>query len=184
MRQPNLLRLSIGALLLASLSGCVPSDATTPPAPTSTFVAPYATDEEALAAAEEAYAEYTRVVGEILQDGGANPTRLESVAVGAFLDASVDGLEEFAAKGGQASGDVRNNAFELQRYSPRGSTAEVITVYLCSNVSGLDLTDQDGNSLVSDDRPDESTMQVTFDFSVERQLLLVSDVEVWSAGEC
>ncbi|MBH0098836.1 hypothetical protein I6E68_06760 [Salinibacterium sp. NSLL150] len=184
MRQPNLLRLSIGALLLATLSGCVPSDASTAPAPTSTFVAPYATDEEALAAAEEAYAEYTRVIGEVLQDGGADASRLETVAAGTFLEASVKGLEEFAEKGGRATGSVLNSGFELQRYSPTGSTAEVITVYLCANFSNLALQDKDGNSLVAEDRPDESTMQVTFDFDAERQLLLVSDVQVWNAGEC
>ncbi|QYH35871.1 hypothetical protein [Salinibacterium sp. M195] len=184
MRLPNPVRLTIAAVLLASLSGCVPSAATTPPEPTSTFVAPYATDEEALAAAEEAYGEYTRVMGRILEDGGQNSSRLEAVAVGTFLDATVDGLQKFAEKGGRATGDVRNTEFELQRYSPSGSSAEVITVYMCSDVSDLKLQDANGNSLVADDRQDRSVLQVTFDFSVEQQVLLVSDVDVWGAGEC
>lgn len=184
MRLSNLAPLTIGVLLLASLSGCAPSGTPESPEPTGTFVAPYATDEEALAAAEEAYAEYTRVMGEVLHESGANASRLESVAVGTFLDASVEDLENFAKQGGRATGQVANSGFELQRYSPNGSTSEVITVYLCADVSELELLDADGNSLVTENRPDQSRLQATFDFSVERQVLLVSEVEVWSAGQC
>lgn len=184
MRLPNLVH-AAGAVLLATfLSGCTPSDAVAPPEPAPTFVAPYATDEEALAAAEAAYAEYTTVMAEILVDGGKNPSRLGAVAVGKFLDASVVGLEDFESKGGRASGAVINSEFKLQRYSSTGSESEVITVYLCSNVSGLVLEDADGKSLVAEGRPDMSTLQATFDFDTQGEALLLSDVDVWSAGEC
>jgi len=184
MRLPNLVYAAGGALLLALLSGCAPSDASPPPDPAATFVAPYANDEEALAAAEEAYAEYTRVMAVILTDGGENATRLETVAAGDFLEASIGGLEEFESKGGRASGRVVNSDFQLQRYSSSGSASEVITVYLCSNVSALVLKNAEGESLVAEGRPDMSILQATFDFDNQRAVLLVSDVDVWSAGEC
>ena len=184
MRLPNFVSVSGAALLLVLLSGCVPPGAATPPDPTATFVAPYATDEEALAAAEEAYADYTRVMAEILRDGGANATRLDDVAIGNFLESSIRNLEEFALKGGRGSGKVKNSDFRLQRYSSSGSESEVITVYLCSDVSALVLEDTAGKSLVSAGRPDKSTLQATFDFDIRRKVLLVSDLDVWSAGKC
>ncbi|MGJ8722265.1 MAG: hypothetical protein ACSHW9_10500 [Salinibacterium amurskyense] len=184
MRLPNLVRASVGVLLLVVLSGCTPSDAIAPPEPTATFVAPYATDEEALAAAEAAYAEYVEVSTAVLTEGGAEPERLARVITGEFLETSIEGAEKFAEAGKTQKGTSTIGGAELQRYSPTGGAKEVITIYVCRNISKVDVLDSSGNSTVQDGREDSSIMQVTFDFVVAEQKLLVSDQQLWGAGNC
>ncbi|WP_010206268.1 hypothetical protein [Salinibacterium sp. PAMC 21357] len=184
MRLPNLVRGSVGMLLLASLSGCTPTDAPAPPEPISTFVAPYATDEEALAAAEVAYAEYVRVSSEILNEGGVNPERLAEVVTGEFLESSIEGLKEFHDAGRTQSGASKIGASELQRYSPTGGPREIVTIYVCRNISEVGVFDSSGISIVAPERADSSTMQVTFDYVEAGEALLVSDQLLWGDGEC
>lgn len=184
MRLPNLVHASVGVLLLALLSGCTPSDAITPPQPTATFVAPYATDEEALAAAEVAYAEYSRVSDEVLIDGGAGADRLASVAIGDFLETSMEEMSDFEANGYSAVGTTSSSNFVLQRYSPGAGPIDIIAVYLCSDVSGTDVLDAAGASLVEGDRDDVSTFQVTFTLVEPGTQLLVADQLLWKSGEC
>jgi len=184
MRLPNLVRASVGVLLLVVLSGCTPSDAITSPEPTATFVAPYATDEEALAAAEAAYAEYTRISGEILKSGGADPERLSDVAVGSYLKTSIESFNEQRAAGHIGSGDSSVKSIELQRYSALGPGQEIITVYLCEDLSQVKVVDSNGDSVVSPSRGDSILLQVTFDFVEASDMLKVSGSEKWSDSSC
>ncbi|MBH0099470.1 hypothetical protein I6E68_10010 [Salinibacterium sp. NSLL150] len=184
MRLPNLVRVSGGVLLLVLLSGCVPSDATPPPEQTASFVAPYASDEEALAAAEEAYAEYSRVSDEILIEGGADPQRLGAVATGDFLNVSIEEMREFEAEGYRATGITTYSDLVLQRYSPGAGPIDIIGLYLCSDVSGTDVLDAAGKSIIEPTRDDVSTMQVTFTFIEADAQLVVSDQQLWESGVC
>lgn len=184
MRLPNLVRVSVGMLLLTLLSGCTPSDASAPPEPTSTFVAPYATDEEALAAAEAAYAEYSRVSDQVLNEGGAQPERLTATTTGDFLDDSLGGLREFEAAGYRSTGSATNSSFVLQRYSPGAGPIEIIVIYLCNDVSAVEILDGSGNSVVNSERDDLATMQVSFTFDEAQETLLIADQQLWESGTC
>lgn len=184
MRLPNLVRASVGVLLLVVLSGCTPSDAIAPPEPTATFVAPYATDEEALAAAEAAYAEYTRISGEILRDGGKDAERIFEIAVGDFAQENFDGMENLEERGGYSTGVATFDQVELQRYSATGGDREIITIYVCHDVSAVDVLDSAGVSVVPDDRLDRSRMEATFDFDRLSNSLKISSRENWPDPEC
>ncbi|MBH0053912.1 hypothetical protein I6E74_06985 [Salinibacterium sp. SWN139] len=183
MRLPNLVTLSIGALLVASLSGCV-TDELAPPQPTATFVAPYASDEEALAAAEEAYEEYLRVSDTILNEGGVSAERILEVTSGEFADISVEGFEAIAAEGRRSVGNAKFDSMSLQRYSVSGGNKEIISVYLCHDVTDVDLLDSAGTSLVPPDRRDRVRFEASFDFDVERQHLVISHRAVWTDPDC
>ncbi|CAO1652248.1 Lipoprotein [Salinibacterium sp. NYA9b] len=178
MRQPNLLRLSIGALLLATLSGCVPSDASTAPAPTSTFVAPYATDEEALAAAEEAYAEYLRVINFHLNESVIDEDLLATVAVGDEYAGLVESHTRLAEAGTRSVGEVKFDDAKLQRYSTDGSLHELLVVYVCEDLSDVYLVNPDGTR-VTEEAFSTELAQITFDYSESVNSLLVSDREPW-----
>ncbi|MGV8877249.1 MAG: hypothetical protein ACOH1K_07040, partial [Rhodoglobus sp.] len=154
------------------------------PEPTTTFVAPYATDEEALAAAEVAYTEYMSVTNQIFVDSGADPERMSAVAAGPFLQMSIESFGDFARERQQRVGIPTASSFTLQRYSPDSGPGEILTVYLCRDVSNVDVLDAQGNSLVLESRADRSTMQVTFDWDSARQRLLVSDQQLWESGKC
>ncbi|MEV8253748.1 hypothetical protein AB0O95_07255 [Rhodoglobus sp. NPDC076762] len=182
MRLPNLVTLSIGAFLVASLSGCVPSDPVLPQ-PTSTFVAPYATDEEALAAAEEAYAEYTRVSLETYREGVTDPTALSSVASGEHLVELLEEFEERVADGRYLVGDESFDQVVLQRYSRDSSPNEVIAVYLCDDLSELSIY-RDGEKIGPEAPVTAMTMQVVFDLSPDSNTLLVSARDIWSTDAC
>jgi hypothetical protein len=184
MRLPNILPAAGGVLFLSLLSGCAPSDTSTPPEPTETFVAPYATDEEALAAAEEAYAAYTSISDQIFVDGGADAERLSDVAVGSFLELSIESYGSFEQDGKSRTGAPTASDFTLQRYSPGTGPKEVLTVYVCRDVSNVDVLGADGVSLVREGRADRSTMQVTFDWDSTSTRLLVSDQQLWESGNC
>ncbi|MGV8913027.1 MAG: hypothetical protein ACOH14_10485 [Rhodoglobus sp.] len=178
MRLPNLVRVSGGALLLALLSGCVPSDAATSPDPTPTFVAPYATDEEALEAAEAAYAEYVRVINFHLHEGVVDNGLLAAVAVGAELDGLIESHTRLSQNGTRSVGDVKFDDVTLQRYSKDGSHHEIIVIYVCENLSGVYLVGPDGERIVEDDFGTE-LVQVTFDLTDDQNFLLVSDRNPW-----
>ncbi|WP_341952514.1 hypothetical protein [Salinibacterium sp. TMP30] len=184
MRLPNLVYVAGGALLLALLSGCAPSDASPPPDPAATFVAPYATDEEALAAAEEAYAGFVTISNEILNEGGADPERIESITVGDFASRTLDSYEKFGREGKRSVGNAQFDSAVLQRYSAIGGNAKIITIYVCHDVTGVELVDADGNSLVKADRQARVQLEVTFDFDPLEQKLRLSERDVWTESEC
>ncbi|MGV8912839.1 MAG: hypothetical protein ACOH14_09530 [Rhodoglobus sp.] len=183
MRLSNLVQAPSGLLLLALLSGCVPSDATTPPAPTATFVAPYATDEEALAAAEAAYAEYVRVLLESYRETTSDPSALYTVASGGHLKELLSEFDDRIEGGRYILGEQSFDQVVLQRYSRDSSTSEVIAVYLCDDLSELAIY-KDGQKIAPDKPIPPATMQVVFDFSPDSNSLLVSARDIWSSQAC
>jgi hypothetical protein len=183
MRLPNLVRAAVGALLLALLTGCAPSDAPPPPEPTATFVAPYASDEEALAAAEEAYAEYLRVINLTLRTAAVDRALLGSVAVGAELEDAIDVYSRLASEGKHSTADITFDQSTLQRYSRDGSPKEIVTIYACEDLSEAYLLDSDGDRVKKDDVPPRM-VQVSFDYSVDQEKLLLSDRQPWKQSTC
>ena len=64
--------------VLFALAGCVPSDSQPSAAPSPSATPVFASDAEALAAAEKAYAAYLKVSDEIANDGGKDPDRIDA----------------------------------------------------------------------------------------------------------
>lgn len=184
MRLPNLVRVAGGALLLALLSGCVPSETAPSPETSAAFVAPYATDEEALAAATAAYAEYLRISDLILHEAGAGAERILAVTAGDFAQISLEGYESIAAVGSYSTGTTTFDSMTLQRFSTTGGNKEIISVYLCHDVSDVDLLDINGESLVPPDRRDRVQFEASFDFDPSTGHLSISQRSVWADPEC
>ncbi|WP_010203036.1 hypothetical protein [Salinibacterium sp. PAMC 21357] len=182
MRLPNLVTLSIGALLVATLSGCVPSEPA-PPQPSASFAAPYASDEEALAAAEEAYGEYIRVILGTYRREATDPNPLSSVASGDHLAELLLEFEERISDGRYILGDESFDQVVLQRYSRDASPYEVIAVYLCDDLSGLEIFR--GDDKIGPEKPlSPMTMQIVFDFDPDSKRLLVSARDIWNTDAC
>ena len=70
---------ALAAVTLLAVSGCTGAPGATP-APTSSAAANpiFATDEEALAAAEAAYEKYSEASALVAGDGGVNPDRVDA----------------------------------------------------------------------------------------------------------
>ncbi len=152
------------------------------PVPTPSVTPVFASDEEALAAAEESYKRYLAVSDQIFAEGGANPERLAEVATGTFLDASITGFEKVQANGWRSTGATKADSFELQQVATPGTVERLIIAYACTDVSAIDVVDSDGNSVVSSTRPDRTYFEVYFD--LHDQELLVGGREVWGDGAC
>ena len=164
------------AVLVAALAvgGCVEDDPDTTPSPDPTSTPLFESDEEALAAAEEAYARYLRAVDIALQSGGNDTALLLTAANGDALESAQSDVSEFAANGLKTTGDTMINAITLQSLD-----ATSVIVYVCEDVTGVDLLDSNGVSLVSPDRMTLTSFEVALEQSGVASELKVQERAVW-----
>ena len=167
-----------------SLGGCAP-DAPAPKPTASPSATPlFATDEEALAAAEEAYAAYLRVTDQVLSEGGSDPERLEAVVTGPQLETDVAEMAEAASLGYRSTGTTQFDQVVLQRVGT--ASEDAVTVYLCQDVADVDIFDASGRSIIAKDRRARSKFEVSFDAEKRgsSQELLVARQTPWEDEPC
>ncbi|HEY0261136.1 MAG TPA: hypothetical protein VGC18_14930, partial [Lacisediminihabitans sp.] len=157
-----------------------PRPSSTPgPSPTPIF----ATEADALAAATDAYAAYVRVSDQILMDGGADPDRLRAVADGEQLTANVEAFKEAAEKGYRSTGGTTFDSVLLQQVDQNSKAA--VVVYLCEDVSAVDVVDASNHSVVSPSRPDRVGYEATFSRSSKSAAgLVLIDKQPWPGLSC
>jgi len=161
---------TLAAALLAGCTSTTPMP-TPPPSPDATPV--FASDEEALAAAEEAYGKYLAVVDAILSDGGRDPERLLDVVSDEVYERELEGFKTYESKGWRQIG-TRTFSLTLQRYDS-GS----VVVYSCDDVSATDVVDSSGTSIVSPDRQETYAFEVEF---LHETTLILDRKELWDGG--
>lgn len=141
-------------IIVVSVSGCSPDLA---PAPSPSPV--FASEEEAFAAAEEVYRAYNDALNAI---DPAEPRSFEPVfelSSGEFQRADRENLSIMHAEHHVVSGDALVVSFDGESASP---TYEEVTAVVCLDVSAVRITDVDGTSLVSIDRPDVYALSLRF----------------------
>ncbi len=176
------LSLAVAAGLTLALGACGPEPQPTMPTPSPTTTPFFASDEEALAAAEEVYREYKAAVAEILAESGRDPDRIREYVTGQFLDESLESFATARANGWRTIGEVLVEDFALEFYDSTSSGPEVIAALSCEDVSHVDVVDANGSSIVRDDRPPRSTFSVIFDLADGG--LKISSRTIWSVDEC
>lgn len=176
------MRTLVGAVTVAGmllLTGCGGGDPipTLPPTPSATPI--FASEEEALAAAEEAYAAYLVVSNLISSEGGIEPERISQHATGDFYESALEGFQTLRDNQWRTVGESVLTSAELQyadlEESDRG---QVAAAYVCVDVSGVDVLDAEGTSVVSPDRPSLQAFEVFFDLTPEGSLK-ISDRLPW-----
>ena len=172
-RSPRLVAPAMLAALL--LSGCVPSDPTPTPPPTPDATPVFESEEEALAAAEEAYGNYLAVATRIIHDGGADPDRLRPYVAQDIFERDRASFEQFASNGWHGTGDIVYS-LTLQQYDDRS-----VVVYACEDLSATDVLDSSGISVVPADRRTTFSYEVAIDAASGR----IDSKEVWDGeGVC
>jgi hypothetical protein len=167
-------RLPLPLLLITLvLAGCTQPDPMPTPPPTPSAVPVFASDEEALAAAEEAYGKFLSATDAVIRDGGAAPERVEAYLSPELYDREVAGYEQLAQNGWHGVGST---TFELtlQYYDEQ----RVVT-YACDDVSETDVLDSNGNSVVLESRATRVAYEVEFDAAND---LRIMRKDVWSGG--
>jgi len=169
----------VGGLLLGAV-GCTAAPTSAKPSPTPTVVPIFASDEEALAAATEAYANYLRVHDEFWADGGSSEGEYMSLSTGGAHDGDAESIEKWRANGWRAVGITTFDSIRLQSVELEDG-AQQIRTYLCLDVSQGDVIDSQGSSVAKPDRPLRMPLEVEFEAtSSDSADLRISRSEVWS----
>jgi hypothetical protein len=184
---PQLTHLTASALAVAAillLPGCTGDAPIVLPSPESSTAPVFATDEEALAAAEAAYGEYLRVSDEILMDGGDDPERLLTVATPELFEVESEGYATARELGQRSTGGSKFDSMELQQYVPAAAGGKsIVVVYACNDISEVDFLDARGQSVVAPGRVNRIPVEITFDHTTSgSSTLLVAAEENWTGG--
>ena len=185
---PALVMLAVGLTLAAS--GCAATPEPVPPAPApapspTASVAPvFASNEEALAAATEAYAAYQEMFTLIAGDGGARPERIKSVTSGDYEAFLLREFEDARTAGIRTLGNTTFDGARIQRVDERAADGVgVVVIYLCSDVSQVDLVDANNVSQIDADRIPRTAVEVGFDWEPGLDgVLTVASRTVWRGG--
>ena len=170
------------------MCGCVPDSTprSTAPAPTNE-TPPFATDDEALAAAQSTYEDFMAVTKQIMADDGASPERLDSVAAPDVAIPEKEAMVDFVARKLTVEGASEVTGAVLQSYSPDAMDGrDIVRAYFCVDVSAVDVLDENGVSVVQPSRPDETPFEVAFDLvEADSPRLIVSEKNQWGgSGIC
>ena len=148
--------LSAVLLSLGMLAACTPAPV---PEPEPTETALFASDEEAYEAAEETYRAYTDALNDVDTSEPASFEPILDYTSGDFGARERENLSTMHAEGFVLSGTAAIQDFDGREVSADRSE---VTARICIDVSGVDVTDADGQSIVSPDRPDVQSAVVTF----------------------
>lgn len=167
-------RLSLTLLLVLTLVGC--GSPSLPRALGSPSV--FASAEEALAAAIVAYERAVRLTDEVGRDGGERPERLSAGLTGDYLLQSIASFESMNTNGLRMVGFTTPRDFELDLIQTDPTR---VHIYVCEDISSLDVIGPDGRSVVSPDRVDVNYFRASFEF--EKSLKLAGLVR-WDDRKC
>ena len=177
------LRMAVGVGVLLAVSGCVGSEPlpTLPATPTATPI--FASEEEALAAAADAYAEYGATSDLIASEGGEDPERIEPFVTPERLPVEMKGFEALRDSGLRIVGSTTFEVLDLQRVDSYGEDLEVV-FYACLDLSASRAVDADGVDVTPANREDRLMLEVLMrTVGGELPLLLESD-EQWPESSC
>jgi hypothetical protein len=169
-----------GVLLLAGCGGGDPIP-TLPPTPTATPL--FASEEEALAAAEEAYAAYSAMSDKISSEGGVDPERIRPFVTEERFQDELRGFETLRESNLRTEGTATLEVLQIQRYDEASGDAEVV-FYACWDASASRVLNAVGEDVTPPDREDRLVLEV-FVRTIDGALpLVVESDEAWLGESC
>lgn len=173
----GLISLATGTLLLAAMSACADNDADPQPSPPAASsptestsptasASPTSPTEAAAADATTAMTTYYAVLNELRSDPATDLKMLETVVVGAQLNA----VETLVRRQRDASqrqtgttviGAVKVESVNLDNSDPDSGKVPTVVIDVCWDVTEVDILDDSGTSIVSPDRPETGWTRFT-----------------------
>lgn len=156
------------ALVLAAsaliVSGCSP-EAAVPSAPPAAEAEPlFASDEEALEAAEAAFKEYASVANTVLQEGGRDPERIRPLVSDEVWESDLADAERWQSEGWTSKGSTTVETATLQQVIDGNGTPTEVIAYLCLSNRDVDVVDSEGRSVISSDRAEAYVVEAVVSF--------------------
>lgn len=164
------------------LTGCVPQDPDVVPPPASTTEPVFASDEEALAAATDAYKAYLAMSDLIAQEGGENPERIAPLVTEEWLEEELKAFDQLSEAGHSQAGSIGVSDFELQANQLGLDGSPNIGAYFCLDFSDVEVISNEGVNVTPTSRPAEVTVEVQFVGKLSGPVLLVERIEPWPAS--
>jgi hypothetical protein len=167
--------LAAAAVLVAALTACTPAAGPTPsPTPTG-----FASEMEAFAAAEETYRAYVDALNEIDLAAPETFQPLFDLTTGELNELDRESFSALHADDNVVSGETT-----VISITPIDASSEEVRLSTCIDVSDVELTDSEGNSLVDEDRPDIRAETVTIQFVKPGVLKLSSIGDGIKGNQC
>ncbi|MFF2272991.1 hypothetical protein ACFVTX_11995 [Agromyces sp. NPDC058136] len=188
----SLLRTRVAALAAAgavvvALSACTSGpepDPSTEPRPSESAAPIFASDDEALAAAVEAYEKYLAVVDQLTGAGGENAQRIREVAAEDYAAELEASLERLRASGTRTSGASTADHFKLVQYRDEAGVGAEVSIYVCLDASGVRVMDASGADVTPADRVDRRPLQVKLISATDNPAtLLPTGSETWPGDD-
>ena len=135
-----------------------PTSSSSSPAPT-TSPTPQSDSEIASEAASAVLRQYYDVRNELRQDPSKSLSRLDDVAVSTELAAQRNLFTKERKQGLHQTGETKVakldvTSVNLDNSDPKVGKVPTVQIDLCFDVSGVDVIDKNGKSVISPDRPD------------------------------
>ncbi|WP_173923394.1 hypothetical protein [Agromyces sp. Marseille-P2726] len=172
------------ALVAVLLSGCAGAPE---PSPTPTAAAPsvepiFASDEEALAAAIEAYEAFESASQSIASQAGEGAERIADFATPSLVPQLLDEFAQYRELGIRAEGAAVLDSFSLAQASDDGSETRV-TVYVCRDVTSVRILDDSGADVTPPDRDNRTPLTASLVALAGTTKLLVDEVSLWPGDD-
>ena len=176
----------LAVAVLLTLAGCVPSTSHPTAAPSASATPVFASDAEALAAAEKAYAAYLKVSAEITADGGTGESRIDPLVTKAQAIRERATYQYFVDRKFRTTGAPVLSKIELQQVTSAADGVTEVGAYVCVDATDVRIIDSAGGDAIPEGRVNRTALQITMQSSrAHPSKLLVSESTTWSGpGIC
>lgn len=167
--------LATAAAVAIAMGGCAsdgndpaatptPTSSSSSPAPTATSPTPQSDSEIASEAASAVLRKFYDLRNQLRQDPSQPLTLLDDVAISTELAAQKQLFKKEREQGLHQTGETKVVELEVQSVNldnsdPKVGKVPTVQIDLCFDVSGVDVIDKDGKSVISPDRPDTGWIQ-------------------------
>lgn len=175
------------ALLVATLllAGCMPVEPTVAPVPEPSATPAFASDEEALAAATDAYAKYLEVSDAITANGGVGVEEVSRLVTAEQYPKEVASFSAYSDRNLHTSGASVSEVFGLQSFSTGvGNDDTSIVIYVCVDVTGVAILNDSNEDVTPLNSPNRYPLEVEFaSESSTPPGLKIARSETWSGTD-